>query len=125
MKDKIMVGAVFALTFVIVTLVMWFLFPGISGDQSIAGLSGAFGGAIGGIMGTMYLSKFRDERFTKIENRSAHNAFIFLLIVLPISSVVIGVSENSTIQFAMIIVLGTWLFSLAIFGISLVYYYRR
>lgn len=125
MKNKIIVGAVFTLTFVIVTLVMWLLFPDLTGDQSIAGLSGAFGGATGGILGTMYLSKYRDERFTKIENRSAHNAFIFLLIALPISSAVIGVSENSTAQLAMVIVLCTWLFSLVIFGVSMFYYYKR
>ena len=125
MKNKILVGVVFVATFVAVTLVMWFLFPSMTGDQSIAGLSGAFGGAVGGILGTAYLSKFRDERFTRIENQSAHNAFIFLLIVLPISSVVIGISENSTIQLAMGIVLSTWLFSLVIFGVSMFYYYKR
>ena len=125
MKNEIIAGILFAVSFVAVTLVMWLLFPNLTGDQSMAGLSGAFGGAVGGILGTTYLSRFRDERFTLIENRSAHNAFIFLLIALPISIGIIGLSETPTVELALSIVLGTWLVSLVIFGLSMFYYYRR
>ncbi len=125
MKNKIIVGLVFGATFVVVILIMWFAFPDLSEGQSIAGFSGALGGAIGGVLGVTYLSKFRDERFTQIENRSAHNAFLFLLITLPLGGASIGLSEISTTQQAMGIVIGIWLVAIVIFWISMIYYYKR
>ena len=62
MKNRIVAGIAFTVVFavVIVTLVMWFAFSGIIGDQSIAGLSGAFGGAVG-VLVVIYLSSGSDN----------------------------------------------------------------
>jgi membrane associated rhomboid family serine protease len=63
MKNRIVAGIAFIVVFavVIVPLVMWFAFSDIIGDQSIAGLSGAVGGALGGVLVAIYLSSGSDK----------------------------------------------------------------
>ena len=62
MKNRIVAGIAFTVVFavVIVTLVMWFAFPNIIGDQSMAGLSGAIGGVVG-VLVVIYLSSGSDN----------------------------------------------------------------
>jgi hypothetical protein len=123
MREKIIVGLIFAAGFVISLIVMWVVFPDLSESAHFAGISGALGGMIGAILGATYLVRIRDERFVEIENRSAKNAYMFLLIVLPLGAGFIGTMPS--IQMAVGIVVGIWGIALAIFYLSLLYYYKR
>ncbi len=125
MRDKIITGLVFVAAFIMVLIVLWVGFPDFSESQHFAGISGALGGLIGGILGVTYLRRLHDERFTQIENRSAKNAFIFLLIVLPIGAASIGTVQPISVEMAVGIVLIIWAVALAIFYISLVYHYKK
>jgi drug/metabolite transporter (DMT)-like permease len=123
MREKIIIGLVFAAGFFGALIVLWAAFPDLTESQHFAGISGALGGMIGGILGVTYVRRLHDERFVQLENRAAKNAFSLLILGLPISVAFIGLMQS--IELAMGIVLGIWAISLGIFYLSLLYYYRK
>lgn len=105
---------------VIVFAVIW-----IFGLTTMSSYTGAIGGMIGGVLGTMYMRRFQDERFRQIMNLAARNVFVYLIIMLPMSSVVLLHFETFTAQMVAGLVLIPWMSSLVIYFLSLFYYYRR
>jgi len=80
---------------------------------------------VGGVLGSTYLRRFQDERFSQIMNKAARNVFIYLMVLLPMSSVTLIWFDEITQQIAAGIILIPWMSSLVIFFLSLFYYYRR
>jgi uncharacterized membrane protein len=72
-----------------------------------------------------YMRRFHDERFTQIMILAARNAFVFYIFTLPMSSMVLLVVEEITLQIAAGLVLVPWILSLIIWYLSLFYYYRE
>jgi hypothetical protein len=105
---------------VIVFVIIW-----IFDFTSLSGFAGAIGGMVGGVFWATYMRRFYDERFTHIMNLAARNAFVFLLIILPMSSIVFIRVEEITLQIAAGVVIVPWLLSLVILYLSLFYYYRK
>lgn len=104
----------------IVFVILWIL------DLStLSSYFGAIGGMVGGVLGSTYLRRFQDERFSQIMNRAARNVFIYLMILLPMSSVALLWFEEITLQIAAGLIFIPWMSSLVIFMLSLFYYYRR
>lgn len=105
---------------VIVFVIIWIL-----DLTSLSSFTGAIGGAVGGVLGVTYMRRFHDERFTHIMNLAARNAFVFLVIILPMSSIVFIRVEEITLQIAAGLVFVPWISSLVILYLSLFYYYRK
>ncbi|MFW9871325.1 MAG: hypothetical protein ACFFFO_16055 [Candidatus Thorarchaeota archaeon] len=105
---------------VIVFVILWIL-----DLPYLGGYAGAFGGIVGGVFWATYMRRFYDERFTQIMNLAARNAFVFLLIILPMSSIVLIWVEEVTLQIAAGLVVVPWMSSLVILYLSLFYYYRK
>jgi uncharacterized membrane protein len=104
----------------IVFAVMWIL-----DLSSMSSIFGAMGGMVGGVLGATYLRRFQDERFSQIMNLAARNAFVFLVIILPMSSVVLIRVEEITLQITAGLIFVPWISSLVILYLSLFYYYRK
>ena len=104
----------------IVFVVIWIL-----GLSTISSYFGAFGGMVGGVLGATYLRRFQDERFSQIMNQAARNVFIYLMILLPMSTLVLLRENEITKEIVAGIILIPWMSSLVIFWLSLIYYYRR
>ncbi|MFW9959027.1 MAG: hypothetical protein ACFFCT_13230 [Candidatus Odinarchaeota archaeon] len=92
---------------------------------TLSSYMGAIGGMVGGVLGATYLRRFQDERFSQIMNRAARNVFIYLMILLPMSSAFLLWFDEITHQIAAGMIMIPWISSLVIFWISLFYYYRR
>jgi uncharacterized membrane protein len=105
---------------VIVFVLVW-----IMGLTSLGSYTGAIGGMVGGVLGATYMRRFYDERFTQIMNLAARNAFVFLLIILPLSSIVLIRIEEITLQITAGLIFVPWISSLVIMYLSLFYYYRK
>jgi len=106
-------------TVMIVFVAIWIL-----GLTTLSSYMGAIGGMVGGVLGATYLQRFQDERFSEIMNQAARNVFIYLMILLPMSSVTLLWFEEMTPQIVAGIILIPWMSSLVIFFLSLFYYYR-
>jgi uncharacterized membrane protein len=104
----------------IVFMILWII-----GLNSLSTYGGAIGGMVGGVLGASYMKRFYDERFSQIMNLAARNAFVFLVILLPLSSIVLISVEEVTLQIAAGLVFVPWIASLAILYMSLFYYYRK
>jgi len=105
---------------VIVFVLVW-----IMGLTSLGSYMGAIGGMVGGVLGTTYMRRFYDERFTQIMNLAARNAFVFLAVVLPLSSIVLIRVEEITLQITAGLIFVPWIVSLVVLYLSLFYYYRK
>ncbi|RDE15748.1 MAG: hypothetical protein C4K49_05825 [Candidatus Thorarchaeota archaeon] len=105
---------------VAVLAILWIL-----GLSSMSDIFGGLGGAVGGVLGVTYMRRFQDERFRLIMSLAARNAFVFLLIILPLSSLVLIRVEEVTLQIAAGLIFVPWISSLVILYVSLFYYYRR
>ena len=106
-------------TVMIVFVAIWLL-----GLTTLSSYVGAVGGMVGGVLGAMYLQRFKDERFSQIMNQAARNVFIYLMMLLPMSSVVLIWFDEMTLQIAAGLIFIPWMSSLVIFFLSLLYYYR-
>ena len=104
----------------IVSVVIWLL-----GLTTLSSYVGSIGGMVGGVLGATYLQRFKDERFSQIMNQAARNVFIYLMMLLPMSSVVLIWFDEMTLQIAAGLIFIPWMSSLVIFFLSLLYYYRR
>ena len=104
----------------VVFVVMWIL-----DLSSLSSFVGALGGMVGGVLGATYMQRFQDERFTQIMNSAARNVFLYLMILLPMSSFVLIMFEEITLQIAAGLIFIPWMSSLVIYFLSLYYYYRR
>jgi uncharacterized membrane protein len=104
----------------IVFAVMWIL-----DLSSMSSIFGAIGGMVGGVLGATYLNRFQDERFSQLMNLAARNAFVFLVIILPLSSIVLIRVEEITLQITAGLIFVPWILSLVILYVSLFYYYRK
>jgi uncharacterized membrane protein len=104
----------------IVFVVIWIL-----DLTTLSSYMGSIGGMVGGVLGATYLRRFHDERFTQIMNLAARNAFVFLAIILPVSSIVLIRIEEITLQIAAGLIFLPWISSLVILWLSLLYYYYR
>ena len=93
--------------------------------SSMGSIFGGIGGGAGGVLVATYMRRFQDERFKQIMNLAARNAFVFLLIILPLSSLVLIRVEEMTLQIAAGLIFVPWISSLVIMYLSLFYYYRR
>ncbi len=109
----------------VAVVVMVFVFVWIMGLASLGSYAGAIGGMVGGVLGATYMRRFYDERFTQIMNLAARNAFLFLAIVLPLTSIVLIQVEEVTLQIAAGLIFVPWISSLVILYLSLFYYYRK
>ncbi|MFW9768102.1 MAG: hypothetical protein ACFFF9_02220 [Candidatus Thorarchaeota archaeon] len=107
-------------TVAIVFVILWIL-----GLYNLSSYGGAIGGMVGGVLGASYMRRFYDERFTQIMNLAARNAFVFLVIILPLTSIVLVSVEEVTLQIAAGLVVVPWISSLIILYLSLFYYYRK
>lgn len=105
---------------VVVFVILWIL-----GLTSLGDYAGAIGGIVGGVFWTTYMRRFYDERFTQIMNLAARNVFVFLVIILPMSSVVLIQIEEVTLQITAGLIFVPWIASLVILYLSLFYYYRK
>ena len=104
----------------IVFVIMWIL------DLStLSSYMGSIGGMVGGVLGATYLRRFQDERFIQIMNRAARNVFVYLMILLPMCSIVPIWLEEITLQIAVLLIFVPWMSSLVIYFLSLFYYYRK
>ncbi|KXH75885.1 MAG: hypothetical protein AM326_08395 [Candidatus Thorarchaeota archaeon SMTZ-45] len=110
---------------VVAVVVIVFVFVWVLGLASLGSYAGAIGGMVGGVLGVTYLRRFHDERFTQIMNLAARNAFVFLVIILPMSSVVLIQVEEVTLQITAGLIFVPWIASLGILYLSLFYYYRK
>jgi len=104
----------------IVFVIMWAL-----DLSSMSSIFGAIGGMVGGVLGATYLRRFQDERFTQIMNLAARNSFVFLVIILPLSSIVLIRVEEITLQITAGLIFVPWISALVILWLSLFYYYRK
>jgi uncharacterized membrane protein len=86
---------------------------------------GSIGGMVGGVLGATYLNRFQDERFSQLMNLAARNAFVFLVIILPLNSIVLIRVEEITLQITAGLIFVPWILSLVILYVSLFYYYRK
>ncbi len=113
-----------ALSAVIMVMIVFVIFWALD-LSSMSSIFGAIGGMVGGGLGATYLRRFQDERFTQIMNLAARNAFVFLVIILPLSSIVLIRVEEITLQITAGLIFVPWISSLVILYLSLFYYYRR
>lgn len=120
MNRSILVVLSAVATVVIVFATIWFL-----NLTTLSSYMGAIGGMVGGVLGSMYLRRFQDERFSLIMNKAARNVFIYLMVLLPMSSVTLIWFDDITQQIAAGLIMIPWISSLLIFWLSLLYYYRR
>jgi uncharacterized membrane protein len=107
-------------TVMIVFVIIWIL-----GLTTLSSYMGSIGGMIGGVLGVTYMRRLHDERFSQIMNRAARNVFLYLMILLPLSSVVVIWLEEITLQIAVLLIFVPWMSSLVIYLLSLFYYYRK
>lgn len=107
-------------TVMIVFVIMWIL-----DLTTLSTYMGSIGGMVGGVLGATYLRRFHDERFSQIMNLAARNAFVFLVIILPLSSIVLIRVEEITLQITAGLIFVPWISALVILWLSLFYYYRR
>lgn len=91
----------------------------------VSGFTGAFGGMVGGVLGGTYTQRYQDERFGQIMNKSAGIVFVFLIVTLPLAAAAIVTLETFTLALAAGLVFTVWVSSIAIFYLSLLYYYRK
>ena len=89
---------------VIVFAIIWIL-----GLTTLSSYTGAIGGMVGGMLGTMYLRRFQDERFRQIMNLAARNVFVYLMVLLPLSSVVLLQADTFTAQMVAGLILIPWM----------------
>ncbi|MFW9871271.1 MAG: hypothetical protein ACFFEL_16710 [Candidatus Thorarchaeota archaeon] len=120
MKRSIMTALSAVVVVAIVFAIIWIL-----GLTSISSYMGAIGGMVGGVLGATYMQRFHDERFTQIMNQAARNVFVYLMILLPTSSVVLIWFDEITLQIAAGLIVVPWISSLGIYFLSLYYYYRK
>ena len=120
MKRSVMAVLSALVTVAIVFVIIWIL-----GLTTLSSYTGAIGGMVGGVLGATYLKRFQDERFTQIMNLAARNVFVYLMVLLPLSSVALLSAETFTIQIVAGVIFIPWISSLVIYFLSLFYYYRR
>ena len=93
--------------------------------SNTSGFMGAIGGMVGGVLVSTYMRRYQDERFSEIMNKAARNVFVYLMFILPMSSIVLIWFDEITHQIAAGMIMIPWLSSLVIFWLSLFFYYRR
>ncbi|MFX1261949.1 MAG: hypothetical protein ACFFAZ_07680 [Promethearchaeota archaeon] len=120
MNRSVLAGLSIVIVVLIVFAIMWVL-----DITSLAGIMGAIGGMIGGVLGASYMRKFHDERFSQITKKSASNAYWFIMIALPLSWIAMVRLEPITLQLALGLTLAIWMSSFIVYYISLFYYYKR
>ena len=120
MNRSLMASLCTVATVMIVFAIIWVL-----GLTTLSSYTGAIGGMVGGVLGTMYLRRFQDERFRQIMNLAARNVFVYLMVLLPLSSVVLLRAETFTAQMVAGLILIPWMSSLVLYFLSLFYYYRK
>jgi len=120
MNRNVTAGLVGVVVIAILIVSMWILSP-----PSFPGsLMGAIGGMVGGVLGVMYMQRFQDERLTQIMNLSARNVFIILIVALPLAGAVMFLGAPG-LYYAGSALFTMWIFALAIYYVSLLYYYRK
>jgi uncharacterized membrane protein len=92
---------------------------------SLGSIFSGVSAGVGAMILLFYMRRFHDERFTQIMILAARNAFVFYIFTLPMSSMVLLVVEEITLQIAAGLVLVPWILSLIIWYLSLFYYYRE
>jgi len=85
---------------------------------------GSIGGVIGGVLDVMYMQRFQDERLAHIMNLSARNVFVILIVALPLAGAFLFLGAGS-LSYAGSTLFTMWIFALAIYYLSLLYYYRK
>ncbi len=119
--NRSLIAALSAIAIVMIVFVIFWVFD----LSSMSSIFGAIGGMVGGVLGATYLRRFQDERFTQIMTLAARNAFLFLAIILPLSSIVLIRVEEITLQITAGLIFVPWISSLVILWLSLFYYYRK
>lgn len=120
MKRIVTAGLSVVIVMLIVFGIAWIL------DLSIvSGFIGAFGGMVGGVLGGTYTQRYQDERFGQIMNKSAGIVFVFLIVTLPLAAAAIVSLETFTLALAAGLIFTVWMSSIAIFYLSLLYYYKK
>ncbi|MHA1909738.1 MAG: hypothetical protein ACW98Y_20740 [Candidatus Thorarchaeota archaeon] len=121
MSKRVATGFGSVLIVGLVVIVIWIISP----DSFQSSGVGAICGMVGGVLGVTFMQRYKDERFTQITNLSSRNVFLFIMIALPLSGAFIILTEVVTVLQAAGMVFLLWISSLAIYGASLLYYYKR
>ncbi len=123
MKRDVMSGV---LVIIIVTIIAVSLL--LIGPAIFSSIDGAIGGLIGGVVGAAFsthvVQKYRDERFTQLIGYSSRNVALFVLITLPWSAAVLASGQISISQAVLMLFL-LWFVAIAVFYLSVLYYYKR
>ena len=120
MNRSILADLSAVVTVMIVFVIIWIL-----GLTTLSSYMGSIGGMVGGVLGATYMQRFQDERFSQIMNQAARNVFVYLMILLPLSIVLLIQIGEITLQIALGLIFVTWMSSLVIFFLSLFYYYGK
>ena len=119
--NRSLIAALSAVAIIMIVFVIIWIFD----LTTLSSYMGYIGGMVGGVLGVIYTRRLHDERFTQIMNQAARNAFVYLMILLPMSSVVLILVEEFTAQIVAGLILVPWMSSLVIYLLSLFYYYRK
>ncbi len=109
----------------VATVMIVFVIVGILGLTTLSSYMGSIGGMVGGVLGATYMQRFQDERFSQIMNQAARNVFVYLIILLPLSSVYVIQAGVISLEIVLALIFIPWMSALGIFFLSLVYYYRK
>lgn len=117
---KVLVGALFCI--VVFSLALWVvsLYTTVSLDVLASGL-------IAGLLAPMfvvYIQHFRDERFLLILLKASRNALVPLILALPfLSGYIITGAGTAALSGMLLFVL--WFVAIAVYWLSVIYYYKR
>ncbi|MHA1965688.1 MAG: hypothetical protein ACW97G_14000 [Candidatus Thorarchaeota archaeon] len=119
--NRSLLAALSAVAIVMIVFVIIWIFD----LTTLSSYMGSIGGMVGGVLGVIYMRRLHDERFTQIMNQAARNVFVYLMIILPMGSVVLIQIEEITLQIAALLIFVPWMSSLVIYSLCLFYYYRK
>ena len=77
------------------------------------------------VLARTLIEKYRDERTAPMMNLSARNGFVFLMIAVPWTGIILTFSENLSPQQLIGTIMELWIMTLLVYFGSLLFYYRK